>query len=293
MITSLPRRALLPTLLLPAAALAQTQRLAVVASFSILADFVQQIGGESVAVSSLVPPDGDPHDFQPRPSDLNRLRHAGVIVENGLGLEGWLSRTVRSAGFRGTEVIATTGISPRRVGATPDPHVWQDPLLAVQMVRQIATGLGGADPARAGAYQLRGESYAARIRQLDAEIEARFAAILAARRRIITTHDAFAYYGSRYGVTFIAAQGISTEAEPSARALGELAAQMRKEGIQTVFLENMTDPRIAQAIAREAGATVGPKLYSDSLSPPGGPAPTYLDMLRYNTDRFIAALTAP
>jgi len=293
MITFLTRRSLLAAPLLPVAAPAPTGPLPVVASFSIVADLVQQVGGEDVAVSSLVPPDGDPHVFQPRPGDLNRLRSAAVVVESGLGLEGWLSRMVQSSAFSGIRVTATAGIEPRRTGqgahAVPDPHVWQDPRLAIQMVRQIAEGLGRADPARAGVYKLRGESYAARIRQEDAAIGGRWAAVPLARRRVITTHDAFAYYGARYGVTFLAAQGLSTEAEPSARALARLAAQMREQGLRTVFVENMTDPRIARAIAREAGATVGAKVYADSLSPPGGPAPTYLDMLRYNTDQFVGS----
>jgi zinc/manganese transport system substrate-binding protein len=295
MVTLLSRRALLAAPLLPAAGLAQGQALPVVASFSILADLVRQVGGDAVAVSSLVPSDGDPHAFHPRPGDLNALRAAAVVVENGLGLEGWLARLVQASGFGGVRVLASAGVEPRRMQeggrAVPDPHIWQDPRLVVGMVRQIAEGLAGADAARAGAYRLRAESYAAKIRLLDAQIEGRLASVPPGRRRVITTHDAFGYYGARYGVTFLAAQGISTEAEPAPRALARLAAQMRQEGIRTVFLENMTDPRIARAIAREAGGSVGAKVYSDSLSPPGGPAPTWLDMLRYNTDQFAGAMS--
>lgn len=294
MITFLARRTLLSACLVPVLASAQQGRVSVVATFSILADLIRQVCGDAVTVASLVPADTDPHSFEPRPSDLNRLRTATMIVENGLGLEGWLGRMVQSSGFQGTRITATSGIMPRRLRegerAVADPHVWQNPLLAVQMVQQIADGLAHADPAGAAVYVARSNAYVARLRQLDAEIEARFASIPAARRRVITTHDAFGYYGAHYGVTFLAALGISTEAEPSPRALARLASQMRQESIRTVFLENMTDPRIAQALAREAGATLGAKLYVDSLSPPGGPAPTYLDMLAYNTDQFVAAM---
>jgi zinc/manganese transport system substrate-binding protein len=289
MITFLPRRLFLLAAMAPSVARAQPAPLAVAASFSILADFVREIGSDAVAVSSLVPPDGDPHSFQPRPGDIRRVGAAAVVVENGLGLEGWLARIFAASGFRGVRITATSGIPARRLGNAPDPHMWQDPRLAMQMVRQIAAGLGRADPARAGAYTLRGEAYAEQIRALDAEIEGKWADIPPERRRVITTHDAFAYYGARYGISFLAAQGISTDSEPSPRALGALAGQIRREGIRTVFLENMTDPRLARALAREAGAVVGPKLYADSLSPPDGPAPTYLAMLRYNTDQLTGS----
>ncbi len=293
MITLQSRRALLAGLVFPVLARAQERGLSVVSTFSILADFVRQIVAEGEG-TSLVPPDGDPHEFQPRPTDLNRLRIAAVVVENGFGLEGWLSRLVQASGFRGRRVVATEGITPRRLQeggrAIPDPHVWQDPLLAARMVRTIGDALAAAEPARADAYRLRAETYGAKLAQLDAETASRIAPVPEAKRRIITTHDAFGYYGARYGITFVAPQGLSTDAEPSPRALASLASQMRRDGIRTVFLENMADPRLPAALAREAGATVGAKLYSDSLSGPGGPAPTYIDLIRYNTAQFVAAM---
>jgi len=294
MITLHRRHAAAAGLLWPALARSQASRPVVVSSFTILADFVRAIGADDVESASLVPPDGDPHEFQPRPAHLNRIRSATAVVENGLGLEGWLSRLVQASGFHGRRIVASDGITPRRMQeggrSIPDPHVWQDPQLAAKMVRAIGEGLGAGDPGRAGAYGSRAEAYLDQLGQLDAEIAARIDAIPPPKRRIITAHDAFAYYGARYGITFLAPLGISTEAEPSPRALASLAAQIRREGVHTVFLENMTDPRLARALAREAGAQVGPKLYSDSLSPPDGPAPNYIDLIRYNTAQFVAAM---
>ncbi|GAC1340745.1 MAG: metal ABC transporter substrate-binding protein [Acetobacteraceae bacterium] len=298
MITYLSRRALFAALLLPFAARAQPAklpaRLKVVATMPILADFVRQVGGEAVETVSLVPPNGDPHAFQPRPGDLNSLRGAAVVVENGLGLEGWMGRLVQSSGFRGARIVATAGITPRSLQeggrVVADPHVWQDPSLAVKMVGAIADGLVKADPANAAAYRGRAGAYVTSLRQQDAEIAKRFATVPPGKRLIVITHDAFSYYGARYGIQFRAPLGISTEAEPSPRALARLAGDVRRQGLKTVFLENMSDPRIAEALAREAGAAVGAKLYADSLSPPDGPAPTYLDMLRYNTEQFAAAM---
>lgn len=294
MITYLSRRALLAASLLPFTARAQAARLKVVATMPILADFVRQVGGDAIEIVSLVPPDGDPHEFQPRPGDLNSLRGAAAVVENGLGLEGWMARLVQASGFRGLRIIATAGLQPRsmREGGrvVADPHVWQDPSFAAKMVGTIAGGLAQADPANAAAYRRRADAYGAAIGALDAEVARRIGAIPPGKRLIVTTHDAFSYYGARYGIQFRAPLGISTDAEPSPRALARLTGDIRRQGITTVFLENMSDPRVAEALAREAGVTIGAKLYADSLSPADGPAPTYLDMIRYNTGQFAAAM---
>lgn len=271
--------------------------LLVVATISVLADLVRQVGGDAVSVVSLVPAGTDVHGFQPSPGGLRRLRDARVAVENGLGLEGWLDRAIRASGFSGTRVVAAAGVRPRLMQeggrAVPDPHVWQDPGRAVLMVRAIADGLAAADPARAAHYRDRATAYTARIEAVDAEIERRMAAIPPSRRRVITGHDAFGYFGARYGVEFLAVQGVSAQAEPSARDLARLAAQARREGVRAVFVENMTSPRAAEALAREAGARVGGTVYSDDLSPPDGPAGTYLDMLRHNARLFAEAMAGP
>jgi zinc/manganese transport system substrate-binding protein len=270
---------------------AQVPGLQVVATMSILADMVRDVGGDAVTITTLVPAGQDPHVYQPRPSDLRALRNAAVLVENGLGLEGWISRLGGASGTATRHVVASQGITPRLRGTLPDPHIWQDPRLGARMVLNIADGLAGADPARAEGYRTRATQYAARILALDAEIAARFAAIPAAQRRVITSHDAFGYYGARYGIEFSAAQGVSTETEPSPRQLAQLSQQIRREGIRVVFVESMTSPRLVETLAREAGAIVGGAVFSDTLSPPGGPAATYLDLLRHNTALFTEAMT--
>jgi zinc/manganese transport system substrate-binding protein len=269
--------------------------LRVVASFSILGDLTRQVGGNGVAVETLVGPDGDVHVYEPRPKDLRRLMAASVLVRNGLGLEGWMDRLTEAAGFKGKVVVAASSVTPRTMqengGAlTTDPHAWQDPRNGVLYVQAIAAGLAGVDAPNAAAYRGTAEFYTGRIRDMDAWIAAAFAPMPAERRRIITTHDAFGYYGARYGVEFLSAEGISTEFEPSAKAIAALVAQIKRENVRAVFIENMTSPRMAQMLARETGAVLGGTVYSDALSPAGGPATTYLDMLRHNTGLFVAAM---
>jgi zinc/manganese transport system substrate-binding protein len=267
--------------------------LPVVATFSILADLARTIGGAGVRVTSFVGPDADAHTFEPRPSDLLALQAARLLVVNGLGLEGWMSRLAQAAGYTGATVVASTGVRPRMIAAgEPDPHAWQNPANGVIYVHNIAEGLAAADPARAESIRAAAARLTADIQAADAFITRTIGAIPPAKRRIITSHDAFGYYGARYGIEFRAAQGIDTDTEPSARALAILARQIRADGIKAVFIETMTDPRLARTLAREAGATVGPPVYSDALSKPGGPADTYVKMLRYNTEQFARAMAA-
>jgi zinc/manganese transport system substrate-binding protein len=269
--------------------------LPVVASFSILGDMVHTIGGEAVAVTSLVGPDGDAHVYHPRPKDLRTLMAAKLLVQNGLSLEGWMVRLTGSAGFKGKIIIAAEKIRPRTMNEAGgvvaiDPHAWQDPRNAVLYVRAITEALASVDPANAATYRANGSRYAARIAEIDAWIEATLQPIGALQRRIITTHDAFGYYGARYGIAFLAPEGISTESEPSAKAIAALVAQIKREKVRTVFIENMASDRMARMLAQETGAVLGGTVYSDALSPPGGPAPTYLDILRHNTTLFAAAM---
>ncbi len=294
--TSLPsprRRALIGGLAtLPLSARAR-QPLAVVASFSILADMVRTVAGGLAGVTSLVPPNTDAHVYQPTSADSRALAHADMLVENGLGFEGWMTRLGVAAGFHGTRVVASVHVKPRRMGPSAggiDPHAWQDPRDGAIYARAIAEGLAAADPGNAAAYQTNAAVYVAAIGTLDAWIAGQFAAIQAGARRIVTTHDAFGYYGDRYGIEFLAAEGIATDSEPSAKSVGALVAQIRREKVRTVFLENMADPRLARMLARETGATVSGPLFADALSAPDGPAPDYLSMLRYNTELFAHAM---
>ncbi len=270
------------------------QPLAVVASFSVLDDMVRQIGGDAVTVTALAPADGDAHTYQPRPSDLLAIKSAGMVVSNGLGLDEWMGRLLASAGGSAVRVTAARAVTPRHMteeGRTIlDPHAWQDARNGALYARAIADGLAKADPSRAALFNGRAGGYVRSINETDSWIADTLAPIPAAKRKIITSHDAFGYFGARYGVMFEGVQGVSTEGEPSARDLARLAAQIRRDHIRAVFVENMTDPRIAQALAREAGAIVGGTVYSDALSSPGGPADTYLKMFRHNVPLFAAAM---
>lgn len=291
------RRSLVAGLLVAPVVAVAADSMRVVASFSILGDLVRQVGGDLVTVETFVGPDGDAHVYEPRPRDLRSLMAAGLLVRNGLGLEGWMDRLTEAAGYKGRIVVAASAVAPRTMqengrALTTDPHAWQDPRNGALYVRAIAEGLATADAANAALYRAAAERYAARILEVDSSIETAFAPIPAERRRIITTHDAFGYYGARYGIEFLSAEGISTEFEPSAKAIAALVAQIKREKVRAVFIENMTSPRMAQMLARETGAVLGGTVYSDALSPPGGPAATYLDMLRHNTKLFVAAMRA-
>jgi zinc/manganese transport system substrate-binding protein len=280
--------------LVPFAALA-VEKPRVMATFSILADLVSQVSGGAVSVEALVGPDGDVHVYEPRPKDLRTLLAAALLVRNGLGLEGWMDRLTAASGYKGKIVVAAEKVTPRTItengGAiATDPHAWQDPRNAILYVQAIADGLASADPSGAATYHDAASRYIAQIAQTDTWIETALAAIPPERRRIITTHDAFGYYGARFGIELLSAEGISTESEPSAKAIAALVRQIEREKVRAVFIENMTNPRIAQMLARETGAVLGGIVYSDALSPPGGPAPSYLDMLRHNTTQFAKAM---
>lgn len=277
--------------LAPVAARA-AEPLRAVASFTILADMLRQVGGDRVTVTTVVPPNGDPHEYQPRPADARAVAAADFVTMNGFELDNWMARLARATGFKGALTVASRMVTPRTLpgSADIDPHAWQDPRNGAFYAIAIGDGLAAADPAGAAAYRAAAERYVAEILRLDISIEAQFAAIPTNARRIITTHDAFGYFGARYSIEFLAAQGLSTDAEPSARSIAALVAQIKREKIRAVFIENMTDPRLAQMLARETGAVLGGTVYSDALSKPGGPASTYLDMLRHNTTLFVAAM---
>jgi zinc/manganese transport system substrate-binding protein len=266
-----------------------TASIRVVVSFSILKDIVQEVGGKDVAVTSLIGPDSDAHVYEPKPDQARLLSRAQLFVVNGLGLEGWLIRLTGSAQYHGPVVVATEGINPiatTEAGDTSpslDPHAWQDVRNAVVYAENIARALAAVDPPRASVYRRGLREYEAKLEALDRHVHEELGAIPVEKRRVITSHDAFGYYGKAYGVTFLAPEGISTDSEPSAKTIAELIRQIRREGIKALFLENISDPRLVEELARETGAVPGPPLYSDALSRPNGPAPTYIQMIEYNT----------
>jgi zinc/manganese transport system substrate-binding protein len=271
------------------------EKLKVVATFSILSDFVKNVGGDRVDVQSLVGPNGDAHVYQPTPSDAKTIAEAKVVFVNGLGFEGWIARLIKASASKAAMVTATKGVKPRKAEddhghGDADPHAWQSVANAKIYVANIRDGLAAADPAGKNAYEANAAAYLAKLEALDAEVKAAVEKIPADRRKIITTHDAFGYFGAAYGVAFIAPQGVSTESEVSARDVAKIITQIRKQKIPAVFLENVTDKRLLERIAQEGGARIGGTLYSDALTDEKGPAPTYLDMMRHNVKQLSMAL---
>ena len=265
-------------------------RLNIVASFSILGDFAENVGGERVSVTTLVGPDGDVHVYAPAPADAKKILDARLVIINGLGLEGWLPRLVQSAGSKATAVTASQGVAPRKLGSDADPHAWQSVANAKMYVANIRDALVAADPAGAATYRAKAERYLAKLDALDREVRDAIAQIPEARRKVISTHDAFGYFAAAYGIEFIAPQGVSTESEVSARDIAGIITRIRAGRIPAVFLENISDPRLIRRISAETGARIGGTLYSDSLTGEKGDAPTYIDMVRHNIRALTSAL---
>lgn len=300
----------------------------VVATFSILGDMVSRIGGEHVAVTTLVGPDGDTHVYRPTPAAARAVSEADVLVVNGLDFEGWLDRLIETTNFDGVRVVATEGIDPitleddhgddhdgghdheeskaaedhgdendehdgheAHAHGAFDPHAWQSLRHAVSYVDNVTLALANASPDSATAFYRSRALYVAEIEALDAEIRSLLAEVPESARTIVTSHDAFQYFGRDYGLAFIAPQGLSTESEASAKDVVRLIELIRSQGIRAVFLENIADPRLLKRIADETGATIGGTLYPGALSGPDGPAPTYLDMMRHNARTLAQALT--
>jgi zinc/manganese transport system substrate-binding protein len=263
----------------------------VVASFSIPGDFVRNVGGDRVDVTTLVGANSDVHVYTPAPADAKKIADAKLVIINGLGLEGWLPRLVQSSGGKAAIVTATTGIAPRRLGSDADPHAWQSVANAKIYVANIRNALSAADPPGADAYSTNADAYLARLDALEREVREAVAQIPQARRKVISTHDAFGYFAAAYGIAFIAPQGVSTESEASARDIAAIITQIKAGKIPAVFLENISDPRLIRRIAAETGAKIGGTLYSDSLTDENGDAPTYIDMVRHNIKALTSALT--
>lgn len=270
-------------------------RIDVVASFSIVADMAARVGGERVDVTVIVGPDGDAHVYEPTPADARAVSAADLVIVNGLGFEGWLERLVGAAEYRGPVAVASDSIAPLGLddahGHGPlDPHAWQSLANGRRYVTNITRALTSADPAGAATYDANAAAYLAEIEALDRELRAGFAALPTERRRIVTSHDAFAYFAHAYGLEMLAPQGVTTESEASAADVARLIRQIRAERVPAVFVENISDPRLIEQITRETDARIGGSLYSDALSGPAGPAPTYLAMFRHNFQTLLAAL---
>ena len=274
-----------------------TERLKAVATFSIIGDFVKVVGGDRIDLVTLVGPDGDAHVYAPTPADARRLAETAIVFANGLHFEGWMGRLIKASGTKASVVEAAKPIQPLNAKGEggrahgTDPHAWQSVANAKIYVAAIREGLIAADPSGKAAYEANAAAYLAGLDELEAEVKATIARVPPERRRIITSHESFAYFERDYGLDFIAPQGVSTEAEASARDVARIIQQIRREKIAAVFLENVSDPRLIERIAKETGARIGGRLYSDALSGEGGPAATYIDMMRYNIRAFSAALS--
>lgn len=302
------------------------QDIPVVATFSILGDMVERIGGSAVSVTTLVGRNGDAHVFQPTPADAKAVKRASVLFTNGLEFEGWLDRLAEAAEFNGELVVTTDGIETISLqehgdeshedekqhndelaeskddhdgetqnddhhGGEFDPHGWQSLQNAIVYVDNITAALAKTSPSNASTFYENRAAYVKEIESLDKQISDMISTLPSNARTIVTSHDAFQYFGRDYGLTFLAPQGLSTESEASARDVAQLIEQIRAENISAVFVENVADPRLVQQIAIETGSIVGGKLFPGALSNEDGAAATYLDLMRHNATTIAVALS--
>lgn len=284
----------LPALMALSSVPASAETLKVVASFTVLADVVKQVGGDHVKVTSLVGPNGDPHEFEPSPADARNLNAAKVTFVSGEGLEGWMDRLITASGYKGTAVTVSEGINTRTMEEdgkeVTDPHVWNSPVNVKVWVANIEKALSSADPTDANAFKANAAKYTKTLDELDAYAHSKFDHVADDRRKVLTSHDAFGYFGREYNVSFLAPLGLSTESEASAADVAKLIEQIKSERVKAYFFENSNDPRLVKQVAKATGAEPGGELYVESLSDAKGPAPTYEKMFRYNVDQLAAAM---
>lgn len=280
-------------------------KLPVVASFSILADMVRQVGGEQVEVTSLVGPNSDAHGFEPTPADAKKLAQAKLVVVNGLNFEGWTNRLIKSSGYKGEVVVASKGSKTISLPSkaknsnshghghdhgTIDPHAWQSLDNAKIYVQNIAAGLIRVLPIHAKEIKAREQAYLSQIDELHQKAKDAFSAVPIEKRRVITSHDAFGYLSKSYNIRFFSPQGWTTDREASAADVARINRQIRDQKINALFLEKSSDSRLLERIAQDTGVKIGGTLYSDALSSPGTEADTYLKMYAHNVETLIKGL---
>lgn len=269
--------------------------LRVVTTTTVFADFVAQVGGDRVSVTSLLPKGGEVHTFDPSPSDVAAVGRAAVVFRNGLGLEGWIEGLVAESGTSAPTYALGEGFDPADYlggeDGGPNPHLWLDAGRARAYVARIAEALSAADPANAGAYAQGAAAYDARLAALDEEIRTSFAALPPEDRRVVSFHEAFPYFAAAYGLEIVGVVVDAPGQDPSAGEIADLVEAIRSSGARAVFAEAQFSPDLAEAVAAEAGVAVVRDLYNDSLGDP--PADTYEGMMRWNTERVITALTRP
>ena len=260
-------------------------KLAVVATTSQAADFARAVGGKRVAVTGLLAPNADPHEFEVRPDDVRALADAELVVRSGGELDEWLDGAIESAGADAHVVTLADAVQL----VDDDPHWWQDPRNAIRAVAALRDALAAADAAGAGAYARAAGAYTERLRRLDREVAACLAEVPKAQRTLVTTHDALGYYARRYGIRVVGAviPSRSTVAQPSAGETAELVETIEREGVRAVFAERSLEPDVEAAIARESGARLGRALYADTLGPEGSDGATYVDSIAANTAALV------
>lgn len=279
---------------LMATPLAMAKTVQAVASFTVLADIVKNVGGEHVSVKSLVGPNGDPHSFEPTPKDSQALAHADVVFVSGLGMEGWMDRLITASGYKGQTVVASSGINTRKMeedGKTiTDPHAWNSMQNGVTYATNVMNALIAADPEDADYFRQHGDAYIKQLKQLDSWAQKVFSTIPDEKRKVLTSHDAFGYFGQRYGVKFLSPVGFSTESEASASDVAGLITQLKHEKIKAYFIENQTDPRLVKQIAAAGGATPGGELYPEALTVQGGVADSYIAAFKHNVNAMVSSM---
>ncbi len=287
---------------------AQDEPVPVVASFSILADIVQQVGGDHVVITTLVTPNMDAHSFEPSPDQIVGLTDAALIFEIGIGFEPWLDRMVEASRPDAQRVVVSGGVAIRSAEAghshdetdetddhrLDDPHIWHNPLNVVIMTEHIRDALSEVDPDHRGDYEANAARFITQLKDLDRWIAAQIDTIPANRRRMVTSHDTFGYYADHYGLEIIGTPlGRSTSAsDPSAGDVARLIDRIRESGVPAIFTENVSNPELMEQIAENAGVALAPPLYTDALGEPGTPGDSYLGLMRYNTETIVAALTS-
>lgn len=277
----------------------KTPSLKVVATFSILGDFIKNIGKDSVDIQIIVPENADPHIYQPTPRDVALIAKADLVFINGLDFEGWFQRLIENSGYKGKIIITGEKITPRILPGpdttVKDPHAWQCVKNALLYVEVISAALKTALPDQCDQLTNNTTTYTTKLKELDKWVRQQVNTIPQNKRIVITTHDAFWYYGNSYGINFLSPVGVSTDAEPSAAAIAKLIEEIRTKNIRAVFIENLSSRKLIDEIAKEATCNVDGVLYADSLSSPddkNSPAKTYIDMIRHNTTEIIKGLNS-
>ena len=267
-----------------------SDRIQVVASFSILGDMVHQVTGDLADVTTIVGPDADAHLYQPNAADAKAVAKADIVFVNGMGFETWSETLIDNAGGAARVIVATSGVAPRLADGEIDPHAWNALTNGIVYVENIAAAMAQADTANADAYKANAAVYIARLRALHASASESFGALPESRRTVVTAHDAFGYLAASYGLNFLAPVGIDTDAEPSAKELAALISHLKATGAGALFVENITSPALITQISRETGLKIGGRLFSDALSERGGPATSYVAMFEHNLGVIMAAL---